>query len=102
MNDILDLIRDGRSSIVIQVNGQDLLDFADAIIEKASDNAKKSLEDKDGEKYLTKKEVMSLLKVCDTTLWICNRDNYLKPVKIGRRVLYRKCDVDDLLTPSKQ
>jgi len=102
MNDILDLIRDGRSSIVIQVNGQDLLDFADAIIEKASDNAKKSLEDKGGEKYLTKKEVMSLLKVCDTTLWIWNRDNYLKPVKIGRRVLYRKCDVDDLLTPSKQ
>ncbi len=102
MNDILDLIHDGRSNIVIQVNGQDLLDFADAIIEKASDNAKKSLEDKDVEKYLTKKEVMSLLKVCDTTLWIWNRDNYLKPVKIGRKVLYRKCDVDALLSSSKQ
>ncbi len=101
MIDILDLIRDGRSNIVIQVNGQDLLDFADALFKRATDNAMKSLEKKNDKEYLTKKEVMSLLKVCETTLWIWNRDNYLKPVKIGRRVLYRKCDVDDLLTPSK-
>jgi predicted DNA-binding transcriptional regulator AlpA len=101
MIDILDLIRDGRSNIVIQVNGQDLLDFADALLKRATDNAMKSLEKKNDKEYLTKKEVMSLLKVCGTTLWIWNRDNYLKPVKIGRRVLYRKCDVDDLLTPSK-
>jgi len=47
---------------------------------------------------LTKKEVMALLGVCDTTLWLWAKNNYLKPVKAGRKVLYRKGDVERFLS----
>ena len=46
---------------------------------------------------LTKKEVMELLGVCDTTLWLWSKNNYLKPVKAGRKVLYRESDLHKFL-----
>ena len=38
-----------------------------------------------------------LLNVALSTLWRWDRDGYLKPVKIGSKVLYRKTDIDRLL-----
>ena len=46
---------------------------------------------------LTTKEVMEILGVCDTTLWLWAKNNYLKPAKAGRKVLYRRSDVLRLL-----
>ena len=41
---------------------------------------------------------MELFGVCDTTLWHWNNSNYLKPVKAGRKILYRKRDVMRILS----
>ena len=38
-----------------------------------------------------------LLGVCDATLWHWARSGYLVPVKLGRRVFYRRTDIQRLL-----
>ncbi len=46
---------------------------------------------------LNEDEVQQLLGVGHATLWRWNRDKYLCNVKIGRRVLWRKSDIDAIL-----
>ena len=45
---------------------------------------------------LPKQEVMETLGVSSTTLWQWDKSRYLVPVKIGRKVFYRKGDIDKL------
>lgn len=40
--------------------------------------------------YMTTKQVEQMLHVNRTTLWRWEKDKYLCPVRIGRRVLYRR------------
>jgi hypothetical protein len=39
---------------------------------------------------------METLGVSSTTLWQWDKSRYLVPVKIGRKVFYRKGDIDKL------
>ena len=41
--------------------------------------------------------VIDLLGVCDETLWHWARSGYLVPVKLGRKVFYRRTDIQRLL-----
>lgn len=40
--------------------------------------------------FMTRKQVEEMLHVNRTTLWRWEKDKYLCPVRIGRRVLYRR------------
>lgn len=46
---------------------------------------------------LTKKEVMLGFKVSHTTLWKWEKKNYLVPVKVGKRVYYKREDILKLI-----
>ena len=46
---------------------------------------------------LSKQEVKEKLNVSDTTLWLWAKKNYLVPVKIGRRVMYRMTDIQKII-----
>lgn len=45
------------------------------------------------EPKLTVKQVSNRLHVDPSTLWRWERDGYLKPIRIGRKVLYRESEV---------
>lgn len=94
-NDLFKLLQNGASPhITIQITGEEMLELFHLLREEEKTN----LEQGEGmNEYLTKKEVMALLGVCDTTLWLWAKNNYLKPVKAGRKVLYRKSDVERFL-----
>lgn len=49
--------------------------------------------DNDENKVITKKQVMELLNVSDTTLYLWNKNNVLKHKKMNSRVYYLKNDV---------
>ena len=49
------------------------------------------------ETYLQPDEVARICDVTKNTLWRWDRDGYLKPVHVGRRLFYKKSDVDKLL-----
>lgn len=45
---------------------------------------------------ITKKEAMLGFKVSHTTLWKWQKSGYLTPVKVGKRVYYRRSDIEKL------
>lgn len=49
------------------------------------------------ESYLTAQETAEKLGVDVSTLWRWNRDGYLKKVRVGRKVYYRRGDVIKLM-----
>ena len=98
MEDILSLLENGQSNIVVQVSGRDLLEFTDALVQRACESRESLREIQEGEVYLSKKEVKDLLGVCDTTLWHWDRSHYLSPVRVGRKIMYKKADVHRLLS----
>lgn len=49
------------------------------------------------ETYLSRYEVADLLKVCVTTVHNYTKKGYLKPYGIGRRVLYKKSEVENAI-----
>lgn len=46
---------------------------------------------------LTPDEVAARLNVTKVTLWRWQRLGYLTPVKVGRKTLYRQCDITNLI-----
>ena len=56
----------------------------------------KESDSSDQESLITKKEVMEKLNISSTTLWIWEKRKYLVPVKIGRRIFYKRQDIEDL------
>lgn len=47
---------------------------------------------------ISPREAAKALGVSLTTLWRWHREGYLVPVKVGKKTLYRKSDIDKLLT----
>lgn len=98
MTDLLNLIESGQTNLIIQVRGEDLLRFTEDVMERAAENERKRIEnEREREILIPKEKVMSMLDVCSTTLWNWEKDSYLVPVKAGRKVMYRKADIDELL-----
>lgn len=98
MTDLLNLIESGQTNLIIQVRGEDLLKFTEDVMERAAENERKRIEnEREREILIPKEKVMSMLDVCSTTLWNWEKDSYLVPVKAGRKVMYRKADIDELL-----
>ena len=51
----------------------------------------------DEDVLLSKQDVKDKFCVSDTTLWLWGKKNYLVPIKIGRRVMYRSSDIKRLV-----
>lgn len=80
-----------NSGVNITINAGQLIEVVDYAISKT----KAEFEAKQAqEKMLTRKQTAELLNVNLTTLWRWANENYLCPVKIGRRTLYRLADVE--------
>lgn len=98
--DLLKIIQTGLD-VTISVKSSDLMEFGRYLIdtaqEEATERARKSKEDA----FLNIEEAMALLKVKNrATLWRWEKTGYLKPMRSGKRCLYRKSDIELLLTNS--
>lgn len=65
---------------------------ADAV-KKALDAERERTEKSEKEMYLTRKEVINLLKISPVTFWKMSKNNVLETKKIGRKVLVLKSSV---------
>jgi len=52
------------------------------------------------DEYLTRKEVMRLLKISESTSFRWQKKGILKPIKIGKKVLFKRADIEKLLNES--
>jgi hypothetical protein len=58
---------------------------------------KKYFQPKEPIEYLTRKETAELLKVDLSTLYSWNKKGILRPVGIGKRVYYRRQDIENAM-----
>ena len=86
------------ANISITVTPTDLKEFALLLIDEtlAARN-----QETDPETYLTPDDVAIELRVSKNTLWRWDKMGYLSPVKVGRKSLYRKSDIDALRSGEK-
>ena len=89
-----------KGTVCYNVTHDDLIDFAMAIIEGTKEMHEAEMAEasvRPEESYYTRKEVMALLKRCDSTMTKWANRGYLVPVRVGGKCLYRKADVDKLI-----
>lgn len=91
---IQDLL-DAGINVNITVTPADLEEFAISIINKMKE------EKPHHEKYLHPDEVARICDVTKNTLWRWDKTGYLKAERVGRRLFYKKSDVDKLLNGEK-
>lgn len=97
MTDLMQIISNGQANIKLEITGQDLCNFSNELINRAVTEVAAAVKAAEEEKLLTREEVKEMCNVCDTTLWLWNKRNYLKVVKVGNKVRYRLTDVKRIL-----
>lgn len=83
------------NSIKLEVNGADLLAFGEAMHKRFADEVKPALKE---EEYLTPAQFAEILHVSLVTLWSWDKKGITQPVRIGNKKLYRRSDLEKILT----
>lgn len=99
MSQLISEIRKNPDHISLTMTGTGLMELIKAVqqvIYEEINEEKANLQDSDIE-LITKQDVIDKLHVSSTTLWIWEKRKYLVPVKIGRRIFYKRRDVNNLM-----
>lgn len=93
--DIREIMRNSSSSQqLFIVSAQDLKNAIDASIQQAIQELMGNMPMSD--KLIPLKEVAETLNVSRCTLNRWNKDGYLVPIKIGRKVFYRQNNINEI------
>ena len=95
--DLQSILENGGANVTIQITAKDLKEFADHLLSIAILQVQEIQAVTDSESYFTKAEVLALFDICPTTLWHWGNSHFLQPVKVGKKILYRKKDVQRIL-----
>lgn len=83
--------------ISYNIRHDDLMDFADRIINKVKEEERKHLQEASDHGLLTRVEVKELFHVCDSTITKWAAKKYLVPVRVGGKTMFRKEDVQRII-----
>lgn len=89
-----ELLMSGNVNVQFSVTGKDLQEFGENLIRKAVEQLAPQKE----EKYLKIAEVATMLQVDRSTLYRWEKDNYLKPVRVGGKPRYKLSDVEAIMS----
>lgn len=85
----------------IEVDSEDLLKFADALITKSAEQRELELtarkQSEREEEWLTTEQVCRMCHCCTSTIWAWEKRGYLIPSKIGGRKRFAAADIRKLL-----
>ena len=96
MQAILNLLNsDANFNITIQKS--DLLNFAKFLINETKTQLEAEVFAQQNESYLTRLETCDFLKVDQSTLFRWSKRNYLNPVELGGKRVYRMSDLKRIL-----
>nr|DAE77629.1 MAG TPA: helix-turn-helix domain protein [Bacteriophage sp.]DAZ04136.1 MAG TPA: helix-turn-helix domain protein [Caudoviricetes sp.] len=95
--DIREIMRSNSSSQqFFLVNAQDLKNAIDASIQQVIQELNEDVSKSNNDNLVPLKEVAETLNVSRCTLNRWNKDGYLVPIKIGRKVFYRQNDINKI------
>lgn len=95
--EVYDILKNQESNVSITIKREDLMMFGQYLIAETKKEFEAFIKAKNEEEYLTKREVAEILHVDVSTLWNWDKKNYLKPIEVGHRRLYKKSDISKLL-----
>lgn len=101
MSKLLETLVNGSQRIAVTIDGEDLMEFVQAVYEDAHHKAEIAVEKQNSEEFISTEQTKELLKVCDTTLWKWAKRKKLVPRKVGTRNMYCKMDVLAVLKGEK-
>ena len=88
---------------ILQISAGDLCDFANRLIESATDVARLQIERANlSKELLTIEEVADMLKVSKMTLYRWNLNDTLPKIEIGGKRRYRRADVEAIIEQRKE
>lgn len=93
---IADIINSG-ANVTLQVTATELGNFAADLVERTRQRLALEIAESRSEVYYTREQTSNLLNVNPSTLWHWDKRDYLKPVRVGGLVRYRKTDIDRIL-----
>lgn len=93
---IQELLNSG-ANVTISVGADDLKEFARVIVDHAKNRLESAIAEGRSEVYYTAEQVVGILNVDKSTLWRWNKRDFLKPIKVGGMIRYRKSDIDKIL-----
>ena len=97
MTNLMSILSTGGANIKLEITGEDLRQFSEDLINRAVSEVAAAMSESQDDSLLTREEVKRLCNVCDATLWHWDKRNYLKPVRVGAKVMYRNADVRRIL-----
>ena len=99
MSDLLNLLQSMDANVAVTIGLQDLREvatqFAEQVVERLRDTLPAAPAKCD--ELLTAKDVCAMLGVTKQTLWRWGKMDYLKAVKVGNAVRYRRDDVEAIM-----
>ncbi|MDX9918241.1 MAG: helix-turn-helix domain-containing protein [Gudongella sp.] len=98
---IIDIVNTG-SNISVSVPIEDLLKFANVLIENTKRELEEAITKEKDEAQLSPREVSDILGVDLSTLWRWQKRGYLVPVEIGGKRRYKMSEVKDLLNGGRR
>lgn len=87
-----------NANVCVSVTLSDLREFLSSLVAEA-ETTREQVENE--EIMLTAEETAKALCISENSLWRWGKLGYIKGVKVGRKVLYRKSDVDSILIGNK-
>lgn len=102
MDDLFNILNDGKAHVKVEMNAADLKAFSDELIRRAKDELGTMVEAARKERMLSKSEVKELFGVCDATLWHWDKKGILNQVKTGNKILYPEYEVRKALGKRNQ
>ena len=87
MDDLFNILNDGKAHVKVEMNAADLKAFSDELIRRAKDELGTMVEAARKERMLSKSEVKELFGVFDATLGHWDKKGLLNPVKTGNKIL---------------
>lgn len=103
MSELLNLLRDGDANVAVTIGLRDLREVACEFAEQVAARLRDTMPAApaaDGE-LLTAGQVCKMLGVSKQTLWRWGKMDYLKAVRVGRGVRYRRADVEIIMSNTK-
>lgn len=83
--------------LMVTVKCSDLIEAFRLVVEETKLQREHVNSDQTTETYLTEDEVKQMLNVSHSTLWRWQKQEYLSPVKIGRKNRYKKSEIEALI-----
>lgn len=92
-NNILSVLNKEDLRYTIMINSEDVVMIVSKIRDIIREEIDLEYKKKLSEEYLTRDEMVEMFKITKSVLDKWNRTNFLVPVKVGGKTLYRKSDV---------